>query len=780
MDLRELSWTEAGELTVDHPFRTQIGESRARGDASSLLAAIGARYRVDVHASVARYVESTLRCGRARGPLRIVGVADALANPMPNARVFGKFDGLFPAIDVGGDRSGTTFWTCLGSGRVITLHHDATFYERAARATVETADGSFSNFERSSVVDLDGILALQAELFATFGDETPDRALYARVVLDVLGLTPANARRLVETDAFEFLGLGAEDLDDLPKKGARTLAPAKGPQQKKAAAAHPRVLLHLEQNGRDATSIDLSHLRLERLPSELLDLSSLERIDLSGNPKLDFEKVFEQLTALPALREVRFDDCAIKGLPASFAKLASIDAVDLTGHGHHKTANFFESSAALEVVAKLPRLRTLTLKGGFDRGRRARDLLSSAAFADLEDLTLSNEVLGADVGPALAGKHRLRRLALDGCPLGPDALANLGSLVELELHRIGQIGALPSGVRKLALREIQALPPDAVANLPALEDLVLEAKTIGDELPMVHPAAPLQKLYVNGELARWGPMRERFGDLSSFTASLTGASRPEALDSAAFDRIRSLWVGGVAIDLTKPLGAIEVLRAFFDGRPPEWMAGSETLRQIDLVDLDLATRAFELALAAPRLEAISGGLGLWSTPFEVPDTFASAKHLTKFDVYGSFADAQRAYERIARAPALEELSIQRVDLAELPRALGDLPLRRFEYSAPSRGKGAHLDLAAAFAVLAKTPLRDLSLGYVERIPPEIELLSGLESLRISGLMPPTFPATMSSLRRLRSLECHSAKIVGPMRKNLEKALPACSITTALW
>lgn len=766
-----LAWSAAGPLAADHPFHDALASARASGDVGALASAIAARFGVaSIHPSILGYARETLAAGRAGGPLRVEGIAEALARPVPAAKIFGRGEGPFPAIAIGG-RDGTTFWASLASGRVVTLHHDASLYEEAARVAGGSVEASMRALEAvGSILDVERLLALAAELASTFGEARPEGPLYARVVLDVLGLTPAAGRRLFETLPAEFLGLRAEDCDDLPKKGARTLARAKKPRATKARAPHPRVTQHLAQNGRDATSIDLSYVRLERLPEEILELSALERVDLSGNPKLDLAAAFDALAALPALREVRFADCDVDGtLPPSFAKLRSITHVDVTGWGHHKTANVFDPAQALEVLAAMPNLRGVKLGGRPDPSGAARDRLASAAFASLEELAIHGDVLGV-VDDALRGKPALRVLRLTSdVPFGdPRAVAALSSLEELVLDRSREAPGLPPSLKRLVLGGVRSIDPAAVASLEHLEGL--ELRGVGfEEVPAPHASARLRTLVVSGNrLSRWGAVRDRLADLEVLETAPFEASPPlPPLASTDCPNLRALRA---PFDASTPLAKIEALDV---GRVPEWVASSATLREVSL-GRDV-TRDLSIALAAPAIESVSGST--WDAPIEVPEAraFEAASRLRRFAVYGSFADAPRAYASLARAPALEDLEIFLVGLDALPPALADAPLRRFRYHLDA--KRPSLDLAAAFRLLAKTPLRDLELGGPNALPPEIALLWRLETLAIRDFVPPSFPDTIAELSQLRRIEMRSAKLVGPARKRLEKALPACAIVT---
>lgn len=81
---------------------------------------------------------------------------------MTYQKVCGEFDDTyFPALAIGGDGEGTEFWLMLETGKVITLHHDATFYEEACCIQAESKQEFCEKFSRiGSYVDLNQLIAI--------------------------------------------------------------------------------------------------------------------------------------------------------------------------------------------------------------------------------------------------------------------------------------------------------------------------------------------------------------------------------------------------------------------------------------------------------------------------------------------------------------------------------------------------------------------------------------------------------------------------------------------
>lgn len=781
----EIEWEGEGRVSPTHPFGAEITAAQRSGDVTELARAISLRFGVPVlHPTIVEYARVSVARTRARGGLGLRGVGDALARPITAESVFGRFDGLLPALAVG-ERNGVTLHASLASGRLITLHHDATFYEVAGRVSAQEIAGAMRAFEAlGSAISLEQLFALQSELVAAFGDDPPSGPLYARVVLDVLALTPADGRRCFETTPYEFLGLRAEDCDDLPKPGARKLAPRKpAPRARKPRPVHPRVARHLERHGRDAITLDLSSARLDRLPEEILDLSHLQVLDLSDNPKLDLGAVCDALASLPRLRELRFARCKLDVLPPSFAKLRGIESLDLTGYGFGRTSNLFDMTRSLEVAAQLPALRSLVVCTRYIYGNAQNEtvdeVLSSTAFDALESLTLTCPSV-KELAGALRSKRRLTQLELREVgdrSLG--VLAELPLLEDLTLSRAHELAVPSAPIRRLSIDRCAAADT-TLADLPNLRELELRGLYGAPRFPTLHRDARLSRLVLESrDCEDWGSARDRLGEVEALEVrGFDGAPTPlPPLGARELPSLRELDVGFLSsgswrFDPREPFAKLEVLLAKNQALP-EWLRGSDTLRRVRIPEVE-AERGLELALTMPAVEWIEGWW--YETPIRVPSaaSFAARTSLARFEFTGQFADPVAAYDAIAAAPNLAHLHISQTSLAKLPRALGARPLETLFYS--GRRGLTPLDPSDAFRLLASTPLAELRLSNVSDVPEELGLLKSLERLVLDDPIPPKLPVSaLGGLPKLEMIRYLSAKVVGPERKRLEAALPACVI-----
>jgi len=816
-------------IAADHPLKKEIEVARREVRCEKLLSAIQRHYGVDRLApAIAPYVEATLHAGRLPGPFRVVGIVEATARPIACERVFGRFgDRPFPAIAVG-SASGTTFWASLRTGRVISLHHDATFYEVAARCTAEKLEDALATFESlGGAVDLDTLIRLQKEVADALGDrKSTPKPRYARVVLDVLNLTAAKARRAFETTPFEFLDLRASDLDDVPKKGAKPRAEAKK-SKKPSTKPHPLLDGHRAQAS-TLTALDLSFRAIERLPGELASFTALETIDLRANRQLDLADAFHTLAALPKLREIDFRWGKHEGLPESIAEVASLERVNLEGWPGRRGDNYFETTQALDVLRKLPKLRELLLAGGADDGGRAGELLGDPAFSSLEVFETTGLAIapsdarsilreGTRLPESLFRLVHLRRLALRGFAFeDPKALEGLDKcerLVDLSvikfsgLERLEILRRLPleslllgpstslrtldlascDRLATLHLEKLDLLEPVAWPELPSLRSLTLL------DMPWRNVGAMpknLRSLAITHSIAASLPISSLVGvlrdqtELESLEIRLGDApvqSIPDLARLARHGKLRELHVdSGHAIELEGPLPSLETLDlgGIFSVIPvPAWISECPGLKHVITGKSERDPEAaLRRCLSAPMLESIEASI--YGTPFEVPDMFASARALRRVEIAGDIGDTAAALARICEAPALEDLEIFAYSVDDLPESIERRPLRRFCYKPVRTAKP--LDLARAFLRLAKTPLRELVLHETKDVSNEIGALGSLEVLRIDAYVTPKIPDAIASLPNLRRIELPRARLAGPERKRIAKLAPTCQIVDSLW
>lgn len=72
-------------------------------------------------------------------------------------------------------------------------------------------------------------------------------------------------------------------------------------------------------------SLDLSDQQLKQLPTEIIRLTTLEKIDIGSNPDLDLVQTFDVLKQIPSLKVLWLTDGKIKTLPDNISQLRNLE-----------------------------------------------------------------------------------------------------------------------------------------------------------------------------------------------------------------------------------------------------------------------------------------------------------------------------------------------------------------------------------------------------------------------------------------------------------------------
>ncbi|GIL65590.1 hypothetical protein Vafri_19329 [Volvox africanus] len=171
--------------------------------------------------------------------------------------------------------------------------------------------------------------------------------------------------------------------------------------------------------------LDLTDCRLEQLPTEVLQLTELEELQLSGNCLMDLP---DEISRLTALRRLGLAGNLLTSLPPGLGALTGLEGLWLHG-------NLIASLP--QQLSNLGALRALSLAGNCLEGVPSGSL---AGLTSLTDLTLAGNQLEALPPNELAPLSRLRKLALNGNRLmswSPGELglgSNMTGLTELMLQ----------------------------------------------------------------------------------------------------------------------------------------------------------------------------------------------------------------------------------------------------------------------------------------------------------------------------------------------------------
>jgi hypothetical protein len=729
--------------------------------------------------SVAKWLAETAGIERLPGPFRIEGAA-AAARRRTLGEVFRRFgDTPLPWVEMGGAR-GVPFWLCMGSGAVVTLHHDATLYEVAHGCSrTDPADFLAQLEEEGSAIGLDTLLALQAA-GAKAGVAAPDDdPAWYRVVRDTLGWPPARLVKLVDTVQLEFLGISGRELDEWLNAEAEKARPA--PKRRGKATPPPWPVAEALAAG--ARELDLSGIAGKRLHDAVLELSGLEVLDLSHNAGLDFDDAFRRLAVLPNLRQVWFDASKLEELPGSFGDLPAIRAVRLYGSVLKGPGNFFDLAKLLPILARLPALEEL-------------DVYVAGALADTD---------------ALGALRSLRRLTLRSVITDRSAalLAPLGALSELEslvLTSVGRysreappasvaalprltsatfdgtdeqwavFGACPNLTSITAVERGGEAPPDAVLGRDGLRELALEARqwaSVPDAL--FTPSLVALRLQSLG-----APLPEALG-------------RCQALETLILERARR----GVALPSTlSGLPALRVLEVTPGGDAAATMSGPDPGGLAALEELQLPRSGpWRLRSTPPRLRRFDGAaedqpLALGSAALEeidvsgcarLPEGFVGHPGLkrVRWWMYGFEGTAEEAWDALASLPGLEELDVAWLLPGPATAKLRARPIRSLRYAnvISSNRRPPDADLVALLAGFDPAHLAELTLQLdaPTPLPDALDRFGNLRVLRLEGLATPVDPARWSRLVSLRRLELRRTRARAADRTAVAKALPGCHV-----
>ena len=149
------------------------------------------------------------------GILKLEPFIDLWKNRVSFRSLFDRFGNEpFPAVCIGSDGLGTEFWVLLESAKVISLHHDATFYEVAGNIRSSDPRRFVREFAKAgSVLTLPQLFALQDESCGL----DPDDAVFPQKLFEaaqrVLAIPASKLqRRMLRERAFEFLFVRCRDL----------------------------------------------------------------------------------------------------------------------------------------------------------------------------------------------------------------------------------------------------------------------------------------------------------------------------------------------------------------------------------------------------------------------------------------------------------------------------------------------------------------------------------------------------------------------------------------
>lgn len=318
--------------------------------------------------------------------------------------------------------------------------------------------------------------------------------------------------------------------------------------------------------------LDLNGNKLNELPQGLVNMTSLESINLHNNPTIDIDNVGQILANVPKLKSVKLSGCKLEALGESFGKLNQIEELDLNLN------SIVNLPANLEGMKKL---RSINLS----RNSKLNSIQIYSAMAqipNLEELDLSDCGL-SELSPGIGTMTKLKKLILTNNPIKKIAseIGNLSQLEEFYLSA-GQsqkdripLTELPNSIgscmklKKMDLRgcQLNALPsrfsllesityldlswnqlvnfPDVIKTLPILSYLDLSHNKISEipsDLGLL--ALSLETFYIEADF--YSPYKEKINKIPPSLARCKNLKRLSLKDQVYESLPDRFW-----FDLTK-------------------------------------------------------------------------------------------------------------------------------------------------------------------------------------------------------------------------------------
>lgn len=188
--------TPPAEDLAPKPVSNRVAQARGR----QLRKALGARR---THASVKPWLQDAVRLD---GPLVLLPYKRAAKRVTSMDGLFGRLGSkAFPALRVGGDRLGTEFWLVPATGAVISLHHDATFFELARDIRASSVKGFMKAFvARGSRLTWEQLLALQEGARERLAAGQEAEAAFGNALLAATGWSVSDLPQRLQHPALEF------------------------------------------------------------------------------------------------------------------------------------------------------------------------------------------------------------------------------------------------------------------------------------------------------------------------------------------------------------------------------------------------------------------------------------------------------------------------------------------------------------------------------------------------------------------------------------------------
>ncbi len=156
---------------------------------------------------------------------------------------------------------------------------------------------------------------------------------------------------------------------------------------------YSKTYTSIDKNTSNLHRLDLSNQNLTVLP-DLSMIKDLRMIDLSNNPKLDLQRVFEQLKLCKKIEILMLDSLAIEVLPKSIAQLSSLKQLSISYNPNLDIETMVNQINNLPIeFLNLKGNNIKVLPGNFSQIQSLKDLnLSHNNIADAENYKIISKL----------------------------------------------------------------------------------------------------------------------------------------------------------------------------------------------------------------------------------------------------------------------------------------------------------------------------------------------------------------------------------------------------
>lgn len=239
-------------------------------------------------------------------------------------------------------------------------------------------------------------------------------------------------------------------------------------------------------SNRIKTQLDWTNISLEALPDSLKYLSSIEQVNLSDNPQLNWEESLKVLKTLPNLTKLILNKCKLKNLPKTIFELDKLKQLTLIRNEIVDIPTEIQNLKNLEILwldenklhripeslGKLPKLHTISLSNC-----ELIEIDVLAQIKSLEEIHVSNNKI-TDIGEGFSHLTNLANLYLNNNQIKSLAsdFGNMPKVKRLLLNN-NQIEYLPQDLNWQGLFRLEIFN-NQLKELPASIEKCQELNTI--------------------------------------------------------------------------------------------------------------------------------------------------------------------------------------------------------------------------------------------------------------------------------------------------------------